>query len=73
MTDTTVKTDKDCKVTRTYSVTPQGYELTMSVHKSHWEGDKYVTETLTVKTLRPHAFAITAKEIAEVVANYEVA
>ena len=66
-------TDKDCKVTRTYSVTTQGYELTMSVHKSHWEGDKYVTETLTVKTLRPHAFAITAKEIAEVVADYEVA
>ena len=73
MTDTTVKSDKDCKVTRTYSVTPQGYELTMRVHKSHWEGDKYVTETLTVKTLRPHAFAITAKEIAEVVADYEVA
>jgi hypothetical protein len=47
--------------------------MTMSVHKSHWEGDKYVTETLTVKTLHPHAFAITAKEIAEVVADYEVA
>jgi len=73
MTDTTIKSDKNCKVTRTYSVTPQGYELTMSVHKSHWEGEKYVTETLTVKTLRPHAFAITAKEIAEVVADYEVA
>jgi len=73
MTDTTVKPDKNCKVTRTYAVTPQGYELTMSIHKSHWEGDKHVTETLTVKTLRPHAFAITAKEIAEVVADYEVA
>ena len=73
MTDKTIKPDKNCKVTRTFNVTPQGYELTMSVHKSHWEGDKYVTETLTVKTLRPHAFAITAKEIAEVVADYEVA
>jgi len=65
--------EKDCTVTRTCNVTPQCYELTMSIHKSHWEGDKYVTETLTVKTLRPHAFAITAKEIAEVVANYEMA
>jgi hypothetical protein len=64
---------KDYELTRTFNVTPQGYELTMSIHKSHWEGDKHVTETLTVKTLRPHAFAITAKEIAEVVANYEMA
>ena len=73
MPDTTVRPDKNCKVTRNYAVTPQGYELTMSIHKSHWEGDKHVTETLTVKTLRPHAHAITAKEIAEVVANYEMA
>jgi len=71
--DMTDKSDKDCKVTRTYRVTPHGYELTMSIHKSHWHGDKHVTETLTVKTLRPHVFAITAKEIAEVVANYEMA
>ena len=73
MTDMTDKPSKDCKVTRTYRVTPQGYELTMSIHKSHWDGDKHVTESLTVKTLRPHVFAITGKEIAEVVANYEMA
>jgi len=65
--------DKNYVITRTLNVTPEGYELTMSIHKSHWEGDKHVTETLTVKTLRPHANAITAKEIAEVVANYEMA
>jgi hypothetical protein len=65
--------DKNYEITRTLNVTPEGYELTMSIHKSHWEGDKHVTETLTVKTLRPHANAITVKEIAEVVANYEMA
>jgi hypothetical protein len=65
--------DKNYEITRTLNVTPEGYELTMSIHKRHWKGDKHVTETLTVKTLRPHANAITAKEIAEVVANYEMA
>jgi len=65
--------ENDYELTRTLNVTPQGYELTMCIHKSHWEGDKHVTETLTVKTLRPHVNAITAKEITEVVGNYEVA
>ena len=65
--------EKKYTVTRTLNVTPEGYELTMCLTTSHWEGDKHVTETLTVKTLRPHAHAITAKEIAEVVANYEMA
>ena len=65
--------ENDYELTRTLNVTPQGYELTMCIHKSHWEGDKHVTETLTVKTLRSHVNAITAKEIAEVVANYEMA
>ena len=65
--------EKNYTVTRNLNVTPEGYELTMCIHKSHWEGDKHVTETLTVKTLRPHANAITAKEIAEVVASYEMA
>jgi len=65
--------DKDYEITRTLNVTPEGYELTMCIHKSHWEGDKHVAETLTVKTLRPHANAITSKEIKEVVANYEMA
>ena len=65
--------EKDYEITRTLNVTPEGYELTMCITKSHWKGDKHVAETLTVKTLRPHANAITAKEIEEVVANYEMA
>jgi hypothetical protein len=65
--------DKNYEITRTLNVTPEGYELTMSIQMSHWEGDRHVAETLTVKTLRPHANAITAKEITEVVASYEMA
>ncbi len=65
--------EKKYTVTRTLNVTPEGYELTMCFTTSHWEGDKHVAETVTMKTLRPHANAITAKGIAEVVANYEMA
>ena len=65
--------EKDYEITRTLNVTPEGYELTMCITQSRWKGDKHIAETLTVKTLRPHANAITSKEIEEVVANYEMA
>ena len=50
-------TTNDLEITRSLEVTPAGYELTVSVTKSSWDGQVYIQNKIELRTFRPHANA----------------
>ena len=66
-------TETNYKVTRQFNVTATGYEVTMRMTSTQFNGDSRLVQTLTVRTLRPHLRVTSAMQNPKAVSDYDVA
>jgi len=66
-------TETNYQLTRQLNVTATGYEVTMRMTSTQFNGDSRLVQTLTVRTLRPILRVTSAMQNPKAVSDYDVA